>query len=395
MKSRIASFIVKIQLVLYYWIVRAFCSVKPYTIVFQGKPDYSDNPRALCDFLLSQGYGGKYKIYYMVSNNFKEQKISHGNKVHFFYFTTRLGFLKLSSCKILLTSQYVFTSHAFKIPMHKGLQGQKYITLWHGCGYKNNEGSKLEFNRFFDLALVPGPLFVKTKSKCWNTTRDYLLAKGYPRYDWLLHPTGEAKLFMDNFKKIGKKVVVWMPTYRNSIVDGTLAENVIVQFPLIKSEKDWNTLDEICRNNSVVILVKLHMSQKNYGIDFSRLTNVIQLSNKDFDEVDVQMYEFLALTDGLISDYSSVAVDYLVVNKPLAFALDDFDLYKKARGFVFDNPKDYMPGHHLYNVQDLCDYVTDVAVGNDKYAAEREKMSDIAIYKSSNYCKDIVNSIGL
>lgn len=387
--------IIHIQSEMYIWLIKHLCRIKPNTIVFQGKPDYGDNPRALSDYLVENGYTRKYKIYWLVSKDFDATGYEQKKELDFFYLSNKLHLPSLRSYKILLTSQFVFTSHAFKIPMHRGMKGQKYITLWHGCGYKKNEGSKLEFNRFFDLALVPGPLFIETKSRCWNTTGDYLLAKGYPRFDWLLNPTDTAKQFMKQFRDQGSKVVIWMPTYRNSTADSTLAENVITQFPLMATDKDWKELDETCCEKSVILLVKLHMSQKKYGIDFSSLRNVIQLTNKDFDEAGVRMYEFMALTDGLISDYSSVAVDYLVVDKPLAFALDDFELYNKARGFVFDNPKAFMPGHHLYTLKDLCGFITDVADGKDKYAQERKKMADIAIYKSDCYCKEIVESIGL
>ena len=387
--------IIKIQSEIFIWLIKLIYRVRPDTILFQGKPDYGDNPRALSDYLIANGYTKKYKIYWLVSDKYDLSRKPKVENVEFFHLSNRFHFLKWRSYIILLTSQYVFTSHAFKIPMHRGMKGQKYITLWHGCGYKNNEGDKLEFNRFFDMALVPGPLFVETKKKCWNTTAEYLLAKGYPRYDWLLNPTDSAVEFMSHFKKNGEKVIIWMPTYRNSTADSTLAENVITQFPLMATEDDWKKLDEKCREKSVVMLVKLHMSQRDYGMDFSSLTNVIRLSNADFDRAGVKMYEFMALTDGLISDYSSVAVDYLVVDKPLAFALDDFELYNKARGFVFEDPKKYMPGHHLYNVDDLCGFVSDVADGNDKHKEDRRKMSEIGIYKSSNYCKEIVESIGL
>lgn len=391
--KKIKKFVLNLQAQIYIWLIKHLYKVKPNSIVFQGKPDYADNPRALCDYLVANGYSDKYDIYYLVNDNY-QPKVFY-SKVKFFSLHSRSRLIKWKSYKILLTAKYIFTSHAFKIPMHKGNIGQKYITLWHGCGYKNNEGSKLEFNRFFDLALVPGPLFIKTKSKCWNTTAEYLMAKGYPRFDWMLNPSDSAVRFMKQFKNRGKKVIIWMPTYRNSIVDSTLAENVITQFPLMATNENWIKLDEKCRDKSVVMLVKLHMSQRDYGIDFSELTHIVQLSNEDFEKAGVQMYEFLALTDGLVSDYSSVAVDYLVVDKPLAFALDDYELYMRTRGFVFEDVKKYMPGHHLYTVDDLCSYVTDVADENDKYKDDRKRISEIGIYKSENYCKEIVESIGL
>ena len=391
--SNIKKAIIKVQLGLYIWLIKHLCSVRPGTIVFQSKPDYSDNSKAIADYLVANGYADKYKIHYLVSEKFGGNRNFANNKIIFFCLSNKLHLLKWCSCKTLLTSQYVFASHGFKIPMCKGMKGQKYITLWHGCGYKDNADK--QSSRFFDLALVPGPLFVETKSRFWNTTSNYLLAKGYPRYDWLLHPSDNAKEFADYYRKTAKKIIIWMPTYRNSMAYGGYAEDVITQFPLMANHDDWKHLDEVCRKNNVILLVKLHPAQRSYDIKFVEFSNIRQITNEDFLKADVQMYEFLAFTDGLISDYSSVAVDYLLVNKPIAFALDDFDIYNKMRGFVFDNPKIYMPGHHLYTVEDLCDYVTDVSVDNDKYADERKKMSNIAIYKSNNYCKEIVDSIGL
>lgn len=391
--SIIKKAIINIQSELYIWLIKHLYKVRYGTITFQGKPDYSDNPRALSDYLVMNGYAEKYKIHYLVSENFLKNRNTANEKIDFFCLTNNLHLLKWSSYRKLLTSQYIFTSHGFTISMHKGMKEQKYITLWHGCGYKDNAGEQL--SRFFDLALVPGPLFVETKSRFWNTTSNFLLAKGYPRYDWLLNPSDKAKTFVDYYRKSENKVVIWMPTYRNSSVCAGYAEDIITQFPLMANHEDWKCLDEVCLKENVVLLVKLHPSQRRYDIKFEKFSNIKQITNDDFSKENIQMYEFLALTDGLISDYSSVAIDYLLVNKPIAFALDDYDIYQKVRGFVFENPKEYMPGHHLYTLNDLCGFISEVADGKDLYAEKRKKLSDIAIYKCDNYCKEILNTLSL
>ena len=52
-------------------------------------------------------------------------------------------------------------------------KGQTVVNLWHGCGYKDAELGKKKQNikPDFDYALVPGPVFVKTKSGLWNCNR--------------------------------------------------------------------------------------------------------------------------------------------------------------------------------------------------------------------------------
>ena len=52
----------------------------------------------------------------------------------------------------------------------------------------------------------------------------------------------------------------------------------------------------------------------------------------------------LGSSDALITDYSSVYFDYLLLDKPIGFTVDDMELYIKDRGFIFNNPEEYMPG---------------------------------------------------
>ena len=293
-----------------------------------------------------------------------------------------------------MTAKFVFSTHDFMISKSDGLPGQNYILLWHGCGYKDKISKNV--SHIFDKACVPGPLFVKTKSKLWNVTEDKFIVKGYPRYDWMLDNSPKAEEMARNLRgNAQEKIVLWMPTFRNSVVNKNSPENTITQFPLMKDQESWNCLDLYCKEIGVKLLIKLHAVQKNYDIDFKKLKNIKLLSNDDFEKNEIQMYEFLPFSDALISDYSSIAVDYLVLNKPIAFALDDYDLYKKLRGFVFDDPRKYMPGHHLYIEKDLYAFLKDVANGTDSYLFARKKMINECIYVSKSYCASLADDLGL
>ena len=54
-----------------------------------------------------------------------------------------------------------------------------------------------------------------------------------------------------------------------------------------------------------------------------------------------------------------------------------------------------MPGHHLYSLQDLKGFLSDVAVGKDDYQSKREQMYGEAICYSDNYCKSILDKLGI
>lgn len=362
-------------------------------LVFYSTPDYSDNSRALSDYLVKSGYLGCCEIYWCVSNPKIFKKKYPESDVEFVSSVNDFNDFSLKTYWVFAKTDYFFGTHGFPIVEHMMIPKQKKILLWHGCSFK--DASPNAKRNFFDEALVAGPIFKKTKAKYWNTSEDKLIAKGYPRYDWLLKKNAEAEKFFCRFKDGFDKVVVWMPTFRND-KNGKFNEcGTISHFPLIKCSDDWFDVDELCGKYNILLLVKLHVFQKEYGIDFSRLKNIKQIDNDFFVSNGVQMYEFLALTDALLTDYSSVGVDYLVVDKPIGYTLDDFEAYRIKRGFVFDDPRCYMPGHHLYEIEDLRVFFHDVANSNDPYKESRKKMRNVAVFESDCYSKEIVDAIGL
>jgi CDP-glycerol glycerophosphotransferase (TagB/SpsB family) len=380
---------------IYIFYLQRCAHVKDEVIVFSSTPDYSDNSKALSDYLVDNSYNKRYKIYWLVSDVDKYTDEHGNNKVTFIprVINHTISEMPFRTIRICMTAKYVLSTHANRIPKSMSLKGQKYIYLWHGCGYKDNN-KEVRNGNLFDLCLVPGPLFVKTKARFWNTGEEKFLPLGYPRYDWLKNPSTQAKTAYLNEKGENKKMLLWMPTYRNPS-HGYVKESTITQFPLLRNRAEWKELDDFCIREGVKLLIKLHPLQKMYDIDFSIFTNVKIIPQDYFSSKAINMYEFIGLTDGLVSDYSSVAVDYLLVDKPIAFALDDYENYKESRGFVFDNPLDYMPGHHLYTFEDLKLFMTDVVLDKDDYREQRHNMMRVAMHSSVCYCKDIAEKIGL
>lgn len=364
-------------------------------IVFNSRPDYSDNARALSDYLINNDYLSKYKIYWVVEDSQKCRDFYPKDNVNFI---ENKGLKRFRNLFLFTKANYILATHVLPYYTSKNKKGQHFINLWHGCGYKDKDlNHKKRKNDLppFDKALVAGPLFVKTKSYCWNLPIENIIAKGYPRYDWLKNPTEKEKKLYENIKGNNVKIVMWMPTFRVDKYGLRNDSNNIKYFPLLHTKRDWIDLDMYCQKKHILLLVKLHIYQKDYEVDWKELMNIRSISNSDFDRNGVNMYSFLALTDGLISDYSSVAVDYIIVNKPIAFALDDYDLYRNSRGFVFEEPRKYMPGHHLYNIDDLKCFLNDVIVGNDLYRTNRWQLCDKLIHHSTNYCKEIADELQL
>ncbi len=375
-------------------ILRCVFPVNNHLIIFRSMPDYADNARALAEYMMDNGYSEKYSIYFDVSD-FKKYK-STGNTIRFISCETKLGLYRLRYLKLVVTAKYLMSTHRPVLIRSRARKEQIIINLWHGCGYKDKSSQQGRGHAVFDFAIVPGDLFVKPKSYFWNIEEEKILPIGYPRYDWLRVKDRRAQHMIDSFKKDAEsKVVIWMPTYRADKRGVYNDSNSITQFPLVDKVEKWQELDKYCEKLDIVLLVKLHPFQKEYGIPFENFTNIKEITNQVFEDSDVPMYKFISLTDALISDYSSVAVDYLIVDRPIAFTLDDYEEYKSTRGFVFDDPRDYMPGHHLYTFEDLTIFLDDVSNGVDSYKKERDRMRTYAICQTDDYCKKLLDKFDI
>ena len=86
-------------------------------------------------------------------------------------------------------------------------------------------------------------------------------------------------------------------------------------------------------------IVKLHPFQRKETISISDYSNIVLLNNDFIYDNGMQINEILGNAAALISDYSSAAVDYMILNRPMAFTLDDVEDYETSRGFVFENIK--------------------------------------------------------
>ena len=58
-----------------------FCKVKQKRLVFKNREnlDYTDNPRAVFDYLVQEGYNEKYEIIWLVSDPKKFRKLKYKN----------------------------------------------------------------------------------------------------------------------------------------------------------------------------------------------------------------------------------------------------------------------------------------------------------------------------
>ena len=109
---------------------------------------------------------------------------------------------------------------------------------------------------------------------------------------------------------------------------------------------DVEKIDEFLEENNIYIVAKIHFEDNKLykQDDFKLPKRLIFLNTEIMNEHLCTIYHIMDAFDGLITDYSSIYVDYLLLNKPIIFSCPDIEEYKEDRGFIVDDPTLLMPG---------------------------------------------------
>ena len=372
-------------------------------IVFKNRTmqDMTDNARAFYEYLIQNEKYKDYRIIWMVSDKRKFRNYKYKN-VKFVTAESKNGWTSpLAYYYGAVSGFFFYTNNSAYLNLHH-CPGQVTVNLWHGCGYKDVPREKHESTgasmMHFDYALVPGKAFVETKSRYWKCPKEKVLPLGYPRYDWMLHPSMSKDEILDRlFGWKWKKVVLWMPTFRKSDLGGC-AENEIelpCQLPAIQDMNELKELDSYLREQEIILIIKKHPLQTEWDENEQEFTNIRYVAEALLEKKQIKLYELIGISDGLLSDYSSVAVDYLLLDRPLGYVLADYNIYKEKRGFVFEDPLEYMPGEKIYNACDIRKFMEHLTDGTDSYRQERAKNLKQMHNKTENYCKRLADYLQL
>lgn len=356
------------------------------SIVLYGRAMYDENQIALLNYLIDNKYNEKYKIY-LVCTDENAVGAYRGIKNVFIIMSQVKGYIKT------LTSKFVFFTHGRGKTAGKVPKGQKVFNLWHGTALKTLPCDTPDrFNKVFTYALCAGKFAEDYFRKLWKLREEQVYRGGYPRCDALF--CGEGA-----FEKLGieknkySKVVLYMPTYRKSKA-----------IERIDSANDMNfinmtnicVLDSYLAEKNILMIIKPHPYQNDLELFRYSSDNIKVVKNDCLHSSKVNLYELVGNCDILLTDYSSIYFDFLLTQKPIGFVIDDIDSYGDKRGFVVENPLDYMPGEKICDLQGLKDFLEDIQQGKDKWQKQRKEINDLVNYdQNGDYCKKILDFVGI
>lgn len=336
---------------------------KKKQIVLYSNWGFRDNVFYLYKFMIEHNYNEKIKIICISNDLMGINRDSNYKNVVFIE-------SKLKMVWFYLTSKY-FVYCFGGVPI-KPAKKQIVLNLWHGMPIKRIGRMEVGFDNRkinnFTYLLSYSPFFNDILKESFDIVDDQILVANAPRNKQLLE---KKERFSKDFKSIA-----WLPTYRTSKKLNSKNGSQSFVVPIIKDINNLRELDNFLDDNQVCLFIKLHPLQDiNQLDDLEKLKNIRFIDEQWLLDRNLDLYQFLAKTDALISDYSSVTIDYLLTDNPIYYIFDDLEKYKNSRGLNY-RISEFTAGKIIDNFKDLTDSIVEIKKGIDDYKGLRNEIRD-------------------
>lgn len=290
----------------------------------------------------------EFKFFWITDNKIEYKRMLRNNYKIIYAYSIR-GLVTILKAKIyIITISTNDIIDGIYIPKDKIV-----IQTWHGIPIKTlgkraqKYYSKRDiekqingcFNMKYTYVLSSSKYIEELFTKCFEVNEEKFLRYGYPRNDIFKKKTNIAnKKYILCGRDINSKLILYCPTWRENgdfkllpFDDGSIGE-----------------FNSFLKKNNMIFLLKLHPLHQINSILYDKFSNIKLIKN----EFELDTQELLQVTDILLTDYSSIFFDFILMDKPTLFLPYDYVEYSKTRDFLYSY-YDNIPGPVINNYKDL------------------------------------------
>ncbi|MCS5663625.1 MAG: CDP-glycerol glycerophosphotransferase family protein [Flavobacteriales bacterium] len=336
--------------------------------IFFTENNFADNGRYFLEYL-SSNTDHNYEVKVLVKNKslFDEIGLQYPDVTYYSK--------SLSGLKLFLKTKNLVISHgsdaSYFFPYFLDVKSKNIINLWHGIPLKRlslqvkgirESKSRNRFQKFSSICAA-STFEQFLLASCFDIHVDDVWVTGTPRNDYLLHSNNDL---VQEHAHLNKKVILYAPTWREYGERSSF-------FPF--NDKDLEGLNAFLETQDAYLLMRGHREEMeritdNYGEQ--RLSRILPAHQEIFPDVQ----RLLVHVDVLVTDYSSIYLDFLLLDKPMVFIPYDLEEYQSYRGFLFDY-ESHTPGDKVGTQSEFMESL-DRALNQPEFgASERVRMKNL------------------
>jgi len=346
--------------------------LKQDAILFESFPELGGSPRMVYEELRRRGFGKRYRLAWAVAADFEAPP---GFDCIPWY--GKVGPLARIRAEIALAKAKAIVDSNRYIPKLK--KSTYRLFTRHGAALKNCDWYFDGLGRV-DCCLTLSENMLDAERKLFRGHPPRLENLGFPVHDQLfervdLHANGFWPRLTGHGARYAK-IIGWMPTYRQHRMDGRHDAATPVfpcGVPLLRTWEDFSRLNEQLRQEDILVAIQMHHAQAaNFPVE--RFSHIVMVDPALKREMGVSTPCLMQGFDALVTDYSGAYHEFILLDRPVAISVDDYDTYAQNPGFALDF-FDWIKGEYLKTPEDLGRFVENVAHGRD--AAREARRSSL------------------
>lgn len=282
-----------------------------------------------------------------------------------------------------MRAEVTFLDSHFDIHNWRTATGSTVVQLWHGKGFKKiakathvkklNSWFHPYVDATYDYVVASSSYTAEMMKDSFRVKDEQMLITGLPRDDVLfrdvpgadvdVHP--ELRRIVDSTQQ-SEKLILYAPTFRRYDYD-----------PL--ACLDDPDLEQYLHRHNATLVVSMHPKFRTRQWQRDNMNPRIVFISPGYD-----IYPFISSFDSIITDYGSLFLEFLHIDKHCVFLIPDIAEFKANTG-LYDDYEYLTPGPKVHTMSEVCQAL-DASDGlrearararqtlfayNDGYAAER------------------------
>ena len=274
---------------------------------------------------------------------------------------------------------------AYGIGLHKK---RLIINLWHGVPLKKialldpnlKKAARIYFKKIFSenytCILTTSHELIPLMARSFAVSEDKIKVWGQPRNDGLFQKNDCREILGQLFPDLPEytKTVLYAPTFRDY--------GLVQLFPF--KDFDQEQLEAFLEEKNMLLFIRTHVAEQGSAAPYLG-KRIRFLGNEQAEDVT----GILNIFDCLITDYSSIYIDYLLTDKPMIFLPYDRQQYLDGRGMNFDYD-DVTPGPKPETFNDFLDALSPK---EDFWKSERTRVNRLFNEIQHPCAADICNKV--